>query len=96
MPMRRVRRRIPRVPYVVSRWRREHPGQDIPDGHVFTQRWPVGPAAARRDQVISCPYRHARALRGTGEQVTKAEQAVAGKPRSSGTGSSSLTAALGA
>ena len=29
--------RIPHVPYVVSRWRREHAGEQIPDGHVFTQ-----------------------------------------------------------
>src|SRR5712691_757623 len=34
--------KIPRVPHVVSQWRREHPGQDIPDGHVFH------PAVARR------------------------------------------------
>ncbi len=35
--------RIPHVPYVVSRWRREHPGEDIPDRQVFTQPWPTGP-----------------------------------------------------
>jgi hypothetical protein len=35
--------RIAWVPYVVSQWRREHPGQDIPNGHVFTQPWPAGP-----------------------------------------------------
>ena len=33
--------RIPHEPYVVKRWRREHPGEDIPDGHVFTQPWPA-------------------------------------------------------
>ena len=31
--------RIPDVPYVVAQWRREHPGQEIPDGHIFTQPW---------------------------------------------------------
>ena len=34
--------RIPRVPYVVAQWRREHPGEDIPDGHILTQPWPAG------------------------------------------------------
>jgi hypothetical protein len=74
--------RIPHVPYVVKQWRREHPGQDIPDGHIFTQPWPAGPNGGRRDQVIYYQYRHDRArrtLRGIDEQVAKAEHAVAGK-----------------
>ena len=74
--------KIPRVPYVVAQWRREHPGEEIPDGHVFTQPWPAGPKAERRDQVIYYQYRHDRArrtLRGIDEQVKKAEQAVAGQ-----------------
>ena len=36
--------KIPDVPYQVDQWRREHPGEDIPDGHVFTQPWPAGPS----------------------------------------------------
>ena len=74
--------KIPRVPYAVAQWRREHPGGQIPDGHVFTQPWPAGPNGGRRDQVIYYQYRHDRArrtLRGIDEQVAKAEQAVAGK-----------------
>ena len=74
--------RIPEVPYVIAQWRREHPGEPIPDGHVFTQPWPAGPRGDRRDQVIYYQYRHdraRRALRGIGQQVTKAENAVAGK-----------------
>jgi hypothetical protein len=74
--------RIPFVPYLVAQWRREHPGQDIPDRQVFTQPWPAGPAGGRRDQVIYYQYRADRArrtLRGIDEQVTKAEQAVQGK-----------------
>ena len=74
--------KIPHVPYVVKQWRREHPGQDIPDGHVLTQPWPAGPAAKRRDQVIDYQYKADRArrtLRRIDEQVKKAEQAVAGK-----------------
>jgi Transposase DDE domain len=73
--------KIPHVPYAVAQWRREHPGQDIPDGHIFTQPWPAGPSGGRRDQVIYYQYRHDRArrtLRGIDEQVKKAEQAAAG------------------
>ena len=73
--------RIPDIPYVVAQWRREHPREQIPDGHVFTQPWPAGPTGGRRDQVIYYQYRHDRArrvLRGIDEQVRKAEQAVAG------------------
>src|SRR3954451_7045418 len=73
--------RVPEVPYVVKTWRENHPGQDIPDGHIFSQRWPAGPTAKRRDQVIYYQYRAERArrtLRGIDEQVAKAERAVAG------------------
>jgi transposase len=27
--------KIPGIPCQVAQWRREHPGEDIPDGHVF-------------------------------------------------------------
>ena len=73
--------KIPDVPYQVAQWRREHPGQDIPDGHVFTQPWPAGPSSKRRDQMIYYQYRADRArrtLRGIDEQVAKAAKAVAG------------------
>jgi len=74
--------KFPSVPYIVAQWRREHPGEEIPDGHVFTQPWPAGPDGGRRDQVIYYQYKADRArrtLRGIDEQVAKAEQAVAGK-----------------
>jgi transposase len=74
--------KIPHEPYVVKRWRSEHPGQAIPDGHIFTQPWPADPDGGRRDQVSYYQYRHDRArrtLRGTDEQARKAEQAVSGK-----------------
>src|ERR1022692_5295206 len=74
--------KIPKIPYVVSQWQREHPGQDIPDGHIFTQPWPAGPKNDRRDQVIYYRYRAdyaRRTLRSIDEQVKKAEQAGAGK-----------------
>jgi transposase len=73
--------RIPHEPYVVQWWRREHPGQPVPDQHIFTQPWPAGPAGGR-DKVIYYQYRHDRArrtLHGIDQQVAKAEKAVAGQ-----------------
>jgi hypothetical protein len=76
--------RIPGEPYAVAQWRREHPGQDLPDGQVFTQPWPAtgaAKAAGRRDKTIYYQYRAdrgRRTLRGIDEQVAKAEKAVAG------------------
>jgi transposase len=73
--------KIPAEPYVVKQWRREHPGQPVPGGHIFTQPWPAGPAGGR-DKVIYYQYRHdraRRALRGIDTQVAKAEKAVAGQ-----------------
>src|SRR6516162_6777064 len=73
--------KIPDVPFAVGQWRREHPDEDIPDGHVFTQPWPAGPSSKRRDQVIYYQFKADRArrtLRGIDEQVAKAARAVAG------------------
>jgi hypothetical protein len=77
--------RIPCLPDVVRRWRDARPGQDIPDGHVFTQPWPATSSEKARglpDRVIYYQYRDDRArrtLRGIDEQVAKAENAAAGK-----------------
>lgn len=74
--------RIPEVPYVINEWHRKHPGEPIPDGHVFVQPWPAGPRDKRKDQVRYYQYKHDRArrtLKGIDEQIRKAEQAVAGK-----------------
>jgi hypothetical protein len=73
--------KVPDVPYQVDRWRTEHPSQEIPDGHVFTQPWPAGPKDKRRDQVIYYQFKAGRArrtLRGIDEQVAKAAKAVTG------------------
>jgi Transposase DDE domain len=76
--------RIPEEPYAVAQWRREHPGQPIADGQIFTQPWPAAgaaKAAGRRDKTIYYQYRAdrgRRTLRGIDEQVAKAEKAVAG------------------
>jgi transposase len=74
--------KIPEVPHVISQGRQEHPGEPIPDGHVFVQPWPAGSTDQRKDQVRYYQYKHDRArktLKGIDEQVRKAEQAVAGK-----------------
>jgi len=70
------------VPYQVSKWRADHPGQEIPDGYIFTQPWPATASEKRRDQVIYYRYsagRARRTLKGIDEQIRKAEDAVAGK-----------------
>jgi hypothetical protein len=76
--------RIPDVPYQVQRWHRQHPNEPIPDGHIFTQPLPAGPAdkaRGRRDRTMYYQYKHDRArrtLRGIDQQIAKAERAVAG------------------
>jgi hypothetical protein len=77
--------KIPDIPYQVTKWRTAHPGQPIPDGHVFVQPWPATEAQraqGRRDKVIYYQYkadRARRALHGIDAQVAKAEKAVAGQ-----------------
>jgi hypothetical protein len=74
--------RVPDVPYVVKAWRKDNPGAQIPDGHIFTQPWPAGPADKRKDHTYLYQYRAERArrtLRGIDQQVAKAENAVAGR-----------------
>jgi hypothetical protein len=73
--------KIPHIPCVVEEWRSQHPGEEVSDGHVFTQPWPAGPSSKRRDQMVYYQYRAGRArrtLRGIDEQVAKAAKAVAG------------------
>jgi hypothetical protein len=74
--------RISEVPFLVHQWKLDHPGKEIPDGHIFTQPWPPGPNEHRRDQTIFYQYRADRArrtLHGIDEQIAKAEKAVDGK-----------------
>ena len=76
--------RIPYLPDVVREWRDKHPDEAIPDGLVLTQPWHSTSAEKARgipDRVIHYQYRHDRArrtLRGTDEQVARAERAVDG------------------
>jgi Transposase DDE domain len=74
--------KLTHVSYVIEAWHKVHPGEQVPDGHIFTQPWPAGPSDKRRDQVFYYQYKHDRArrtLRGIDEQVAKAEKAVAGQ-----------------
>jgi hypothetical protein len=77
--------RIPFLPNVISEWRGKHPGQDIPDGQIFTQPWPASSSEKARgipDRVIFYQYRADRArrtLRGIDEQVAKAQAVVEGR-----------------
>ena len=77
--------RIPEEPHQVKQWRKDHPGQDIADGQVFTQPWPAvgaAKAAGRRDKVTYYRYKAdsaRRSLHGIDTQIAKAERAVAGK-----------------
>jgi Transposase DDE domain len=73
--------RIAEVPYQVAQWRRQHPGEPIPDGQVF-QPWAMGPKADQPSRTIFYQYRADRArrtLRGISQQISKAENAVAGQ-----------------
>jgi DDE family transposase len=76
--------KISHMPYAVAEWRRTHPGQEIPDGQVFTQPWLATASEKTRgipDRVIYYQYRADRArrtLRGIDEQVAKAQRAVDG------------------
>ncbi len=74
--------KTPEVPYVIDEWRRAHPGEDIPDGHVFTQPWPAAASDKRKDHTFFYTYstdRARRTLHGIDQQIIKAEKAVAGK-----------------
>jgi hypothetical protein len=74
--------KIPTIPYLIDKWHRDNPDSTPPDGLVLTQPYPAGSKNKRRDHVVYYQYRADRArrsLRGIGEQVAKAEKAVAGK-----------------
>jgi hypothetical protein len=76
--------RLPEVPYPVAEWRTAHPDEQIPDGQVFIQPWPAGPADKRRDHTFIYQYRTDRArrtLRGIDQQVAKARSRSPARPR---------------
>jgi hypothetical protein len=56
--------KIPKIPYQVKKWHKEHPDEPIPDGHVFTQPWPATEkqkTSRRRDKVVYYQYKADRA-----------------------------------
>ena len=74
--------RIPEVPYTVKEWQRTHPGEPIPDRHLFTQQIVQGVKADLRRRTVFYQYSHdrgRRTLKGIDTQVAKAEKAVAGQ-----------------
>ena len=74
--------KLPDIPYQVSQWHRDHPDTDPPDQLILTQPTLIGPNADQRRRTTYYQYRADRARRtrcGIGEQVGKAERAVAGK-----------------
>jgi hypothetical protein len=74
--------RIPDVPYQVSQWRQEHPGEPISDGPIFTQPTILGTKTDPRRRTVIYQYRADRAtltLKGIDHQIAKAEKAVSGQ-----------------
>ncbi len=74
--------RIPGLPWVVADWRQHHPGVEMADQQVWVQPMPASPKDKRRDHTVFYQYRADRArrtLHGIDQQVTKAQQAIAGK-----------------
>jgi len=74
--------RIPEVPFAVKEWQLAHPGEPIPDGHIFTQPLVMGVKADLRRRTVFYQYsydRGRRTLKGIDTQVAKAEKAVAGQ-----------------
>ena len=77
-----IGQKVPEMPYVIEKWKRDHPGQAIEDGQIFTATTYTGPAGARREARIHYQYRAARArrtLHGIDEQIRKAETIAAGR-----------------
>lgn len=75
--------KIPHMPYVISKWRADHPDVDYPDGQVWAAREPVGTGKKNlADHVTFYQFkkgRAARTLRGIDKQIAKAEAQIAGK-----------------
>ncbi len=74
--------KMPRVPYVLDQWRKDHLDQDVPDGLTLVARWPGGPSTKGKDVTTFYSYSHdrgRRTIKGIEAQVAKAEAAVAGK-----------------
>jgi hypothetical protein len=84
--------RIPEIPYVVSQWRKTHPGLDIADGQVFTSRGRQGPttsAATRSSTTSTTPTGPGGRCGGSMSRSPRPRRQSRARCRSNGTGSSS-------
>jgi hypothetical protein len=74
--------KIPEIPFQLAEWIKRHPGQEVPDGQVLVQPWPVGSKSKVGAWTDVYQYRDARARRarrGIDTQVAKAERAARGE-----------------
>lgn len=77
-----IGQKVPEMPYVITQWKKDHPGTPVQDGQVWATPTYTGPAGDRREARIYYQYRAARArrtLHGIDEQVRKAETIAAGR-----------------
>ncbi|ETA00338.1 hypothetical protein CcI6DRAFT_04220 [Frankia sp. CcI6] len=89
--------KLPEVPYIVAAWRRNHPGEDIPDGQIFTQPWPAGATDQRRPLARSSTTSTRLTVRGapcagSTSRSPRPRRPSPGRSRSSATGSSASPA----
>jgi len=90
--------RISDVPYVVTQWRRDHPEQDIPDGHIFVQPGrpgrPTG-GGTRSSTTSTGPSGPGAPCAVSTSRSPRRRRPSRARPRSHATGSSSSPAAPG-
>jgi hypothetical protein len=87
--------RTPDIPYVVAAWRRDHEGEQPPDGLILTQPWPAGPvtsAGTRSSTTSTGPTEPAAACTGSTSRSPRPSARWRGRRRSSATGSSAWSA----
>lgn len=86
-----IGQKVPEMPYVVERWRQEHPGQPIEDGQIFTPRPGPGPPGlgGRHASTTSTGLRgHAAPCTASMSRSAKPRPSPPAEHRSNATGSS--------
>ena len=79
--------KLPHVPYQVETWRKNHPGEEPPDGLTLVQPGSGGGNTGRAKQTIFYQYRAARArrsIKGIDTQMAKAERMLQGNAKIKG------------
>jgi hypothetical protein len=75
--------KLPHLPYVINKWRTDHPDLEYVDGQTWAAREPVGTGKKNRaDHVTYYQWkagRAARTIRGIDAQIAKADAQVSGK-----------------